>query len=54
MTEEDAAFILQKAIDNGQAAEVLTCLFDGGGITYDPKSDRVICLSEDILKAALR
>jgi len=49
MDEVQAARIFQVAINQGRAAELLTCLFEGGSATVDPKGDLVLA-SSDILQ----
>lgn len=55
MTEEWAANCLLIAIKNKQAAELLNCLFEGGGFTFDLETQRLVMISaEEIEKAAGR
>lgn len=49
MDENFAAFILLAAIREGRAAELLTCLFEGGSATVDPDG-KLVLASSDILK----
>ncbi len=50
MPEPLARAILRAAINEGRAAELLDCLFDGGSATVDAVTGQLVLASSDILK----
>lgn len=50
ITEDFARSLLQQAIREGRAAELLTTLFEGGSATLDAMSGRLVLASPSILE----
>lgn len=48
--ERVATAIFLTAIRDGQAAELLTCLFSGGSATVDSKTGKLVMLSSEQLR----
>lgn len=52
MTNEEVATLLfQTAIRDGQAAELLMCLFDGGAATVDARTNRLVLITKEQVDA---
>lgn len=50
ISEAFARRIFRQAIIEGRAAELLDCLFDGGSVTVDPVTGKLVLATEDMLK----
>ena len=48
--ESFARGIFERAIREERCAEVLSCLFDGGSVTIDPLTDKIVLATFDQLE----
>lgn len=52
--ERVATHLFLTAIRDGQAAELLTCLFDGGSATVDLRTGKLVMLSKEQLRGMFK